>query len=99
MLKVLSYFASLHELDLFHGDIKCDNIFFEKPSKDDFWKVKEISVDAGSITKMKGVYDKNVVENNFVKTATRGYCSPAFGKKWREKQPFNFKELIVEDIH
>ena len=98
MLKVLGYFKSLHELNLFHGDIKTDNIFYEKPSPDDLWEIKEISIDAGSILWMKRQFDTNI-ENNFVSTVTPGYSSIGFTKKWRALLPFTFKELIVEDLH
>ena len=79
ILRILNYFSTFHKLSIFHGDIKPENLFFER-GKSRWGNISDISTDSGSIIKMDPIDDKKVY---FISCATPAFSSPQHIYKMR----------------
>ena len=64
---ILEYFDYLQELNLFHGDIKPDNIFFERKKDNAYGEIEDISSDSGSILIMKPYPEDHEIDDDIYK--------------------------------
>ncbi len=88
-LRSIKYIANIHSKDLFHGDIKPANLFYNKHSL-------KISSDSGTLVQLD---HENSDKKYYIRYYSRGFSSKKHIKSINERTGETKDELLKEDKH